>query len=362
MNARPRSGTDEVSTISSFIELTKPRIIELLLVTTVPAMVVAAGGWPGSWLVVYALAGGALSAGGANVLNQVYDRDIDRIMARTEGRPLPTDRVSTRGATAFGIALGVAGFFVLWAGTTFLAASLSVVAFTFYVFVYTMFLKRSTTQNIVIGGAAGAVPALIGWAAVTGSLSMTAWIMSAIIFFWTPPHFWALSLKYEEDYRRAEIPMFPVVAGAAATYEQILWYSIVTVGATLLLVPIGGLGTIYALVAVVFGVQMILLPVRLRRGSARPMKYFGYTNLYLALIFLAMMIDRLVYDTDLPGSRIWMSVGTVFVLGGLAMVATVERRPEVRSPNVSAVRHAAEVTITMLVGIAVVAGSWMALG
>jgi len=362
MNARPPSTTDEVSRISTFVELTKPRIIELLLVTTVPAMVVAAGGWPGTWLVLFALVGGALSAGGANVLNQVYDRDIDRMMVRTEGRPLPTDRVSLRSASTFGIVLGVAGFFVLWAGTTLLAAVLSVVAFTFYVFVYTMLLKRSTTQNIVIGGAAGAVPALIGWAAVTGDLSMTAWVMFAIIFFWTPPHFWALSLKYEEDYRRAEIPMFPVVAGAAATYEQILWYSIVTVGATLLLIPVGGLGPIYAVVALGFGAQMILLPVRLRRERVRPMRYFGYTNLYLASIFLVLMIDRLVYDTDLPGSRIWLTVGSVFVLGGLAMVAMVERRPEVRLAKVSGIRHAFEVAITMLVGVAIVAGSWMFLG
>jgi len=361
MNARPPSSTDDVSRISTFVELTKPRIIELLLVTTVPAMVVAAGGWPDTWLVLFALAGGALSAGGANVLNQVYDRDIDRIMVRTEGRPLPTDRVSPGSALAFGIALGVAGFFVLWVGTTFLAAVLSVVAFTFYVFVYTMLLKRSTTQNIVIGGAAGAVPALIGWAAVTGSLSMTAWIMFAIIFFWTPPHFWALSLKYEEDYRRAEIPMFPVVAGAATTYEQILWYSIVTVGVTLLLIPVAELGLIYALVAVVFGVRMIFVPIRLRRGLARPMQYFGYTNLYLASIFLAMMTDRLVLDGALPGQRLWMTVGSIFVVGGLTMVARVERRPEVRLAKVSAIRHMFEVAITMLTGIALVAGSWIAL-
>ncbi|MFV1999037.1 MAG: heme o synthase [Acidimicrobiia bacterium] len=360
MNARTPSGTDETSRISTFIELTKPRIIELLLVTTVPAMVVAAGGWPGTWLVLFALVGGALSAGGANVLNQVYDRDIDRIMVRTEGRPLPTDRVSPRSATVFGIALGVAGFFVLWVGTTLLAAVLSVVAFTFYLFVYTMLLKRSTTQNIVIGGAAGAVPALIGWAAVTGGLSMAAWIMFAIVFFWTPPHFWALSLKYEEDYRRAEIPMFPVVAGAAATYEQILWYSIVTVGATLLLIPVGELGWIYALVAVVFAIQMILLPIRLRRGRARPMRYFVYTNLYLASIFLAMMIDRLVLDTGISASGAWMVVGSVGVLSGLALVALVESRPEVRRATVSGTRHALEVGITMLAGIALVAGSWIA--
>jgi len=362
MNARSPSSTDDVSTISTYVELTKPRIIELLLVTTVPAMVVAAGGWPDIWLVLFALAGGTLSAGGANVLNQVYDRDVDRIMARTEGRPLPTNRVSPTSATIFGIALGVAGFFVLWAGTTLLAAALSVVAFTFYVFVYTMFLKRSTTQNIVIGGAAGAVPALIGWAAVTGSLSMTAWIMFAIIFFWTPPHFWALSLKYEDDYRRAAIPMLPVVAGAAATYEQILRYSFVTVGITLLLIPVGEIGWIYASVAVVFGVQLILLASRVRRGLAQPIRFFVYSNLYLASIFLAMMIDRIVLDTGLAGSRVWMAVGSILALGGLAMVVIIERRPEVRVAKVSGSRHAIEVAITVSVGVAIVVGSWMALG
>jgi len=362
MNARSPSSTHEVSRLSSFVELTKPRIIELLLVTTVPAMVVAAGGWPDTWLVLFSLVGGSLSAGGANVINQVYDRDVDRLMKRTENRPLPTDRVSPRSASIFGVALGVAGFFVLWAGTTLLAAALSVVAFTFYVLVYTMLLKRSTTQNIVIGGAAGAVPALIGWAAVTGSLSMAAWIMFAIIFFWTPPHFWALSLKYEDDYRKAAIPMFPVVAGAAATYEQILRYSFVTVGTTLLLIPVGELGWIYSLVAVGFGVQLIVLAVRLGRGLARPMRYFVYTNLYLASLFLAMMIDRMVLDTGLAGSRGWMAVGSILVLGGLAMVAIVERRPEVRLPEVSGLRHAIEVAVTMVVGVAIVAGSWMALG
>lgn len=362
MSTQSSSSTEESSKLSAYIELTKLRIIELLLVTTVPAMVVASGGWPGLQLVLFALAGGALSAGGANVLNQVYDRDIDGIMERTKNRPLPTERVSARSATVFGIALGVAGFFVLWAGTTLLAALLSVVAFTFYVFVYTMFLKRSTTQNIVIGGAAGAVPALIGWAAVTGSLSVAAWIMFAIIFFWTPPHFWALSLKYEDDYRRAEIPMFPVVAGTAATYEQILWYSLVTVGVTLLLIPVAGLGLIYAVVAVVFGSLMIVLPIRLRTGRAKPMQYFIYTNLYLASVFLAMMVDRLVFDSGLAGALAWMSVGTLLVVVGLVMVAVVERRPGVRLAGVSGVRHMFEVAVTMSAGFVFVVASWMTLG
>ncbi|MCL1594410.1 MAG: heme o synthase [Actinomycetia bacterium] len=361
MSAR-RSDTAEVpSTLATYIEMTKPRIIELLLVTTVPAMVVAAGGWPGSWLVLWALVGGALSAGGANVINQVYDRDIDRIMARTRNRPLPTNRTTATSATVFGVTLGILGFVVLWAGTTLLAGVLSVVAFTFYVFVYTMLLKRSSTQNIVIGGAAGAVPALIGWAAVTGDLAMAAWVMFSVIFFWTPPHFWALSLKYEDDYRKAEIPMFPVVAGAQATFEQILWYSVVTVGATLMLIPVAGLGWIYAVVAVVLGAPMIAIPVRLRGGSVKPMRYFVFTNLYLASIFLAMMIDRLVFDTGIGATNVWMVIASVAVIGGLTMVALVERRPEVRLPKNSALRHTLEVTVTMMAGLALVVASWMSI-
>ena len=360
MSARRSDTAEAPSTLATYIEMTKPRIIELLLVTTVPAMVVAAGGWPDTWLVLMALVGGALSAGGANVINQVYDRDIDRVMARTRNRPIPTDRVTARNATIFGVTLGVAGFLVLWAGTTLLAGVLSIVAFTFYVFVYTMLLKRSSTQNIVIGGAAGAVPALIGWAAVTGDLAMAAWVMFAVIFFWTPPHFWALSLKYEDDYRKADIPMFPVIAGAQATFEQIVWYSIVTVGATLILIPVGGLGWIYAVVAVVLGVPMVAIPTRLRKGSVKPMKYFVFTNLYLASIFLAMMIDRLVFDTGVGAITAWMVVASVAVIGGLTMVALVERRPEVRLPKNSASRHALEVTVTMAAGLTLVVGCWIA--
>ncbi|GMR02983.1 MAG: heme o synthase [Acidimicrobiia bacterium] len=358
-----RSSTDarKRSTLATYIELTKPRIVELLLITTIPAMAVAAGGWPDTLLVIAAVIGGSLSAGGANAINQVYDSDIDSVMARTKGRPLPTGRVSATAATIFGISLGIAGFVVLWLGTTLLAGILSLVAFAFYVFIYTMLLKRSSTQNIVIGGAAGAVPALIGWAAVTGDLSVASWSMFAVIFFWTPPHFWALSLKYEDDYRAAGVPMLPVVAGARSTYDQILWYSIVTVGITFLVVPVAGLSWIYAGTAVVFAVPMVVLPLRLRTGKMHPMQFFGYTNLYLAAVFLSMMVDRFVFDTGFGGAWSWALVGTGFVVLSLIGVAMVEARPQARAEGVSPARHIIEVGVTMAFAVALLVATWGAI-
>jgi protoheme IX farnesyltransferase len=346
--------------IRAFIEMTKPRIIELLLITTVPAMVVAAGGWPGMGLVLFALIGGTLSAGGANVINQVYDHDIDRLMRRTASRPLPTGRVTRRSASIFGISLGIAGFVVLAAGTTLLAGILSLVAFGYYVLIYTMVLKRSSTQNIVIGGAAGAVPALIGWAAVTGGLAAPAWIMFAIVFVWTPPHFWALSLKYEDDYRAARVPMMPVIAGEAATFDLILWYSAITVGVTMLLIPVGGLGWIYAVTAVILAVGLIAYATSLRGDRSKAMRFFGYTNVYLAAVFLSMMVDRSVLDTSLPGSTAWLVAGSVFALVGMAMVVTVERGPGMRAVGISSMRHVVEVGITATFVLCVVVLSWMA--
>ena len=278
----------------AYVELTKPRIIELLLITTVPAMVVAADGWPGTWLVIATLIGGTLSAGGANAINQVIDRDIDALMRRTSGRPLPTARVGPRAALVFGIVLGVAGFGWLWATTNLLAAALSTAGLLFYVLVYSMYLKRRTTQNIVIGGAAGATPALVGWAAVTGSLALPAWIMFAIIFFWTPPHFWALSLRYRRDYRAAGVPMLPVVAGQPATLDQIFLYSLVVAGVSLLLIPAVPMGLIYVAAAVTLGLILIYGAVRLKQEPDKAMRYFGYTNVYLAGVFVAMAVDRLV--------------------------------------------------------------------
>ena len=348
------------SVVRTYVELTKPRIIELLLITTIPAMAVAAGGWPGLWAVIITLIGGTLSAGGANVLNQVYDDDIDRVMHRTESRPLPTDRVSRRSATVFGVTLGIAGFLVLAIGTTLLAGILAAIAYLFYVVIYTMVLKRSTTQNIVLGGAAGGMPALIGWAAVTGDLAMGAWVMFGIIFFWTPPHFWALSLKYEDDYRAAGIPMLPVVVGERSTLDLILWYSVVAVGVSLLLVPAAGLGWIYAVVAVAVGAGLVVYANRLRGNRSVAMRYFGFTNVYLAAVFLAMLIDRVVLDEPVPGGTFWFALGSLLTLGGLALVASVERREGMRAPGVTPARHAIEVGITILIGIALVAGTWWA--
>ncbi|MEN8041119.1 MAG: heme o synthase [Actinomycetota bacterium] len=353
----PRFG----AVVRAYVELTKPRIIELLLITTVPAMVVAAGGWPGWALVILVLIGGTLSAGGANVLNQVYDADIDGIMERTSRRPIPTGRVSPRSATVFGLILGLAGFVVLAVGSTLLAGVLSLVAFAFYVLVYSMFLKRSTTQNIVIGGAAGAVPALIGWAAVTGDLSVAAWVMFAIIFYWTPPHFWALSIKYEEDYRRARVPMLSVIAGDAVTFREIAWYSVVTVGVSFMLVPVTDLGWIYCLTAVALGLWLVVAAVKLRSDRKRAMPFFGFTNLYLAGVFLAAMVDRLV---DTPASafpEFWMIAATTLVgVGGLAVIAS-EVASHARAPGVSRFRQIVEVGITALFAFVLTWQAWLVL-
>jgi protoheme IX farnesyltransferase len=282
------------ATIKAYVELTKPRIIELLLVTTLPAMVVAHGGWPPTWLVVATLIGGTLSAGGANTINQVIDRDIDRSMRRTRGRPLPTGRVGVRNALVFGVVLGIAGFSWLWATSNLLAASLSTAGLLFYVFVYTLALKRTTPQNIVIGGAAGAVPALVGWAAVTGELALAPWIMFAIVFFWTPPHFWALSLRYREDYAAAGVPMLPVVVGDEATQRQIIAYTALLSAVSLLLFATGDAGWLYLGVAVGLGAYLMRAAVRLRRKPESAMSFFSASNVYLGVLFAAMAVDVFV--------------------------------------------------------------------
>jgi heme o synthase len=209
LSAGPPTSTRWKERLAAYVGLTKPRIIELLLVTTVPAMVLAEKGIPSTWLMLVTLVGGTLAAGGANTINCVIDRDIDEQMQRTHRRPLPKGSVTPANALRFGIALEVFAFLLLWGTVNLLAAILAVSATAFYVFVYTMWLKRSTTQNIVIGGAAGAVPVLVGWAAVTGRVGLPAWIMFAIIFFWTPPHFWALAMRYRDDYAKAGVPMLP---------------------------------------------------------------------------------------------------------------------------------------------------------
>jgi len=280
--------------MSAYIALMKPRIIELLLITTVPAMVLAAGGWPGTWLVLATLVGGTLSAGGANALNNYHDRDIDDLMGRTSHRPLPTSRVTPGNARVFGWTLGTLGFFWLWMTTNLLAAAISLAALIYYVYVYTVGLKRLTLQNIVIGGAAGAAPALVGWAAVTGSLDVSAWVLFAIVFAWTPPHFWALALRYREDYERAGVPMLPVVRGTGPTTVRISTYIGVTVLFSLALVPSAQMGWIYLVAAVGLGVWFMIESFALHLRPDRAMRLFNVSNLYLALLFAAAMVDYLV--------------------------------------------------------------------
>jgi protoheme IX farnesyltransferase len=278
----------------AWLALIKPRIIELLLISTVPAMVLAAGRWPGTGLVLATLVGGILTAGGANAINNVVDRDIDARMERTRRRPLPRAAIGPTEAFAVGVGLGVAGFFWMWATTTRLAAVLAIGALGFYVVIYTIALKRHTPQNIVIGGAAGAAPALIGWAAVTGSLSLEAWLLFAIVFFWTPPHFWALALRFRGDYAAAGIPMLPVVAGEAVTVRQILLYTISLTGITLLLQPVAGLGAVYLVVAIVLGGGFVGGAAMVMTRPGKAMTLFRYSNLYLALLFGAVALDVLV--------------------------------------------------------------------
>jgi len=280
----------------AYFLLTKPRIIELLLVTTVPTMFIAARGVPSPWLMAATLFGGALSAASANVLNCYLDRDIDALMRRTARRPLPAHRVDPGDALRFGLVLGVAGFVWLWAAVNLLSAVLATSAILFYVFVYTLGLKRRSTQNIVIGGAAGAVPVLVGWSAVTGRVELPALVLFAIIFYWTPPHFWALSLRFKDDYAAAGVPMLPVVRGARETSTQILYYTVLLVAVTLLLYPAGRMGALYLAAAVVLGGAFIWRALELRRDldGRRAIRLFSFSNTYLALLFLAMALDAVV--------------------------------------------------------------------
>lgn len=277
--------------VSAYVMLTKPRIIELLLITTVPPMVVAQGGWPGWWLVLATLIGGTLSAGGANALNNFVDRDIDQLMVRTSKRPLARHQIPPLHALRFGVVLGICGFLWLWVFTNVLAATISTLALLFYVFVYTLWLKRRTKQNIVIGGAAGAAPVLVGWAAVTGEVGLAAWILFAIVFYWTPPHFWALALRYKDDYAAADIPMLPVVSSERSTVLQIIWYSAILVVVTLLLIPVTGLGWIYLLSAIALGTWFVVDAARLWTRPDRAMVLFRTSTIYLTLLFAAMWVD-----------------------------------------------------------------------
>jgi protoheme IX farnesyltransferase len=280
----------------AYIALTKPRIIELLLITTVPSMIVAAGGWPPLALMAWTLVGGTLAAGGANAINCYVDRDIDEIMPRTRKRPLPRHQVEPRNALVFGVILGILSFALLWTTTNLLAASLAAGALLFYVFVYTIALKRWTPQNIVIGGAAGAMPALVGWAAVTNTIELPALALFGIIFYWTPPHFWALALRYERDYRSAGVPMMPVVYGREETTKHILLYSLLLLAMCLAFFSLGRMGIVYLSSAIGLNAAFIYLAVKLYRSPTPRIAWtlFKYSIYYLGLLFTAAAADQLL--------------------------------------------------------------------
>lgn len=276
--------------------LTKPRIVELLLITTIPAMVLAKGGWPNTWLVVWTVIGGSLAAGGANAINMYIDRDIDQLMARTRSRPLVTGKVSPRNALVFAIALEVLAFVVLAVSSNVLAGTLAVSATLFYVFVYSLWLKRTSRQNIVIGGAAGAAPVLVGWASVTDSLSWSAVVLFLVIFLWTPPHFWALAIRHADEYKAASVPMLPVVETTARTVRTMGWYAVAVTAASLTLIPVNDMGVIYGVMSAVLGIVFIALTFGLGKAPtmSQAMRVFTFSITYLTLLFLAAMIDVLV--------------------------------------------------------------------
>ncbi len=284
-------------TALAYFHLTKPRVIELLLVTTLPAMVLAAREMPSIGLILSVLVGGALAAGGANTINCWIERDRDQLMRRTAHRPLPHGDLRPEGALVFGLVLETLAFALLWSTVNLLSAALAVGAMLFYVFVYTIWLKPRSPQNIVIGGAAGAVPVLVGWAAVTGDLAAPAWVLFAIVFFWTPPHFWALSLKYFDDYQAAGIPMLPVAKGIPAAVRQIVVYSVIVVAVTFTLpLTTDAVGPVYVVVAAVLGALFIAQAIRLARDTtpAQAIRLFTFSNTYLALLFAAVAVDTLL--------------------------------------------------------------------
>lgn len=290
------------STAKDLISLTKPRIISLLLVTTVAPMFVA--GSPGWWTVLVVTVGGYLMAGGANAVNMYLDRDIDDVMARTRLRPIPSGRMSARAVLAFGVLLATTATFLLAHFANVLTAALALGGFYFYVFVYTRWLKRSSPHNIVIGGAAGAFPPLVGWAAATGALDLTAAYLFLIVFYWTPPHFWALALLKQHDYGRAGVPMAPLVWGERETIAQMLWYTVILLALTALPAAFGAFGPTYLASALVLGALLLrgVLRVRAlhRRGeawTAAAWWMYKYSLLYLALLFVAMVVDRAIMNS-----------------------------------------------------------------
>jgi heme o synthase len=283
-------------TVRDYIALTKPRVVVLLEVITVFSMVMAARGWPGLRLTAATVVGGWLAAGGAHAINCWFDRDIDASMGRTRTRPIPAGRIEPANALAFGLALGVASFGLLATAVNLLAAGLAITAMLFYVLVYTMLLKRSSVQNIVVGGAAGAFPPLVGWAAVQGRVTLTALFLFAVVFYWTPPHFWALALLIRRDYATAAVPMLPVVMGERETRRQILVYTVVLVLVTLLPLLAHSFGYVYLAGAGILDIGFLVAAVvAVSDPSARAARrVFYYSMLYLALLFAVMAVDRVV--------------------------------------------------------------------
>ena len=292
-------GRSLISTVKAYVALTKPRVIELLLVTTAPVMILAERGIPSLWLVMATLLGGALSAGSANTFNMYIDRDIDAVMGRTQGRPLVTGEISPVKALVFGWTLGILSVAWLWVTTTPLAAVLSLAAILFYVFVYTLWLKRRSEQNIIWGGIAGCFPVLIGWAAVTGSLAWEPLILFLVVFLWTPPHYWPLSMRYRDDYASVSVPMLGVVRQAPEVGLQVILYAWATVAASLILIPVAPMGLVYTVVALVAGGWFIFESHRLyaralANEEVKPMRVFHSSISYLTLLFVAVGVDPLL--------------------------------------------------------------------
>ncbi len=297
--AGPGTKSSPLAVLRAYVSLTKPRIIELLLVTAVPTMFLAARGVPPLWRMAVVVVGGALAAGSANALNCWFDRDIDQVMRRTARRALPQHAVRPGSALVFGLVLGVVSVALMLAATNVLAAGLTLAAILYYAVVYTMWLKRHTVHNTVLGGVCGAAPVLIGWAAVTGSLSWPAWILFGVVFWWQPPHFWALAIKFKDDYARAGVPMLPVVASARRVAVESVAYTALTVATSLLLWPLAAMGWVYGVAALacgaLFGREALRLLARTRRGEPlRPMRLFHWSITYLTVLFLAVAVDALL--------------------------------------------------------------------
>ena len=290
------------STLRAYVALTKPRIIELLLITTIPTMFLAAGGFPSLWLIIATMVGGYLAAGGANALNMYLERDIDAKMKRTRKRPIPSGAVTPRAALIFGLSISAVS--ALWLGllVNWVSAALAVGAILLYVVFYTMILKRRTSQNIVWGGIAGCMPVLIGWSAVTGTVSWTAVLLFLVIFFWTPPHYWPLAEKFQDDYARAGVPMLPVVSSRSNVARQMLLHTALMIASSLAIIPLGETGWVYGVAAVAsgawFGFLVVRYALRVRQGlsgrALAPMKVFHGSITYLTVLFVALAIDPFV--------------------------------------------------------------------